>query len=99
VGNVSRAASAARAAGRVSRESQDVALANENVQALESQLAELDVQLKAESDSLQDAVSPDKLVLDKFVIKPKKADINVMRVGLLWLPFAVGADGAPQPLY
>ncbi len=99
VGNVSRAASAARAAGRIGRENQDVALATENVEALESQVAELDVQFRAESDSLQDSVSPDRLSLEEVVIKPKKADISVTRVGLVWLPFAVGADGVLEPLH
>jgi hypothetical protein len=99
VGNVSRAASAARAAGRVSRENQDVAHATENVAELESQLAELDAQFKAEVESLQDSVSPDKLSLEQVVIKPKKADIIVTRVGLVWLPFAIGADGVLEKLH
>jgi hypothetical protein len=97
-GNVSRAASAARAAGRVGRENQDVLQAAENVAALESQRAELDVQCKAEADALQDSVSPDKLALEQIVIKPKKADITVTRVALVWLPFAVGAGGTLEAL-
>ena len=99
VGNVGRAASAARSAGRVTRENQDVTQATENVAALESQRAELDVQFKAEADALQDSVSPDKLALEQIVIKPKKADINVTRVALVWRPFAARPDGTLEALY
>lgn len=84
--NVNRAASAARAAGRVSREKQDVSLAEENLQQLEEQCAELESDLKAETDALQDSVSPDRLMLEELVIKPKKADIGVTQVAVVWVP-------------
>jgi hypothetical protein len=84
--NVNRAASAARAAGRVSREKQDVSLAEENVQQLQEQRAALESEFQAETTALQDAVSPDRLTLEELVIKPRKADINITQVALVWLP-------------
>jgi hypothetical protein len=96
--NVSRATSAARAASRIGREKQDVAQAQENVQQYQDQLAELDAQLKAETAALDDSVSADKLALEDIVIKPRKADINVTLVALVWMPNAVAADGTTTPL-
>ncbi len=96
--NVTRAASAARAASRIGREKQDVTLAQENVQQYQDQLAELDAQFKAETATLDDAINADGLELEDIIIKPKKADINVTLVALVWLPNAVGADGATMPL-
>ena len=96
--NVSRAASAARAAGRIDREKQDVTLAQENVQQYQDQLAELDAQFKAETAALDDSVNADKLELEDIVIKPKKADINVTLVALVWMPGAAGNDGTTTPL-
>jgi hypothetical protein len=96
--NVSRAASAARAAGRISREKQDVTLAQENVTQYEEQLSELGIQFQAETDALDDSVSADKLELEDIVIKPKKADVGVTLVALVWIPCAVSADGSSTPL-
>jgi len=91
--NVSRATSAARAASRIGREKQDVALAEENVQQLQDQFAELEAQFKAETETIDDSVSADKFPLEEVIIKPKKADIGVTRVALVWRPVAVSPDG------
>src|SRR5262245_54977744 len=50
--NVGRATTAMRSAGRVMKESQDVSLAEENVAALQQQLADLEAQFRSESDAL-----------------------------------------------
>jgi hypothetical protein len=84
--NINRAASAARAAGRVSREKQDVSAAAENLQQLQEQRAELGSEFKAEAAALQDSVSADKLALEELVIKPKKSDIGITQVMLVWVP-------------
>jgi hypothetical protein len=96
--NVSRAATAARAAGRIGREKQDVAQAQENVQQYQDQVEELDAQFKAETAALDDSVNADKLELEDIVIKPKKSDINVTLVALAWMPCASSADGSTTPL-
>jgi hypothetical protein len=96
--NVSRAASAARSAGRIGREKQDVAQAQENVQQFQDQLDELDAQFKAETAALDDSVNADKLDLEDIVIKPKKSDINVTLVALAWTPCAASPDGTTTPL-
>lgn len=84
-GNVSRAATAMRSASRVSREKQDVAQAEENLQTLQVQLEELEAQFQAEVDALSDC-GPDRLLLEEITIKPKKADIAVLKVVLAWTP-------------
>jgi hypothetical protein len=96
--NVSRAASAARAASRIGREKQDVAQAQEDVQQHQDQLAELDAQFKAETAALDDSINAERLELEDIVIKPKKADINVTLVALVWVPCAASADGSMTPL-
>ena len=88
--NVNRAATAMRAAGRASREKQDVALASENLKQLQEQHEALEAEFKAEAKTLDDAVSPDRLPLEQFTIKPKKADISVVQVSLAWVPTGAG---------
>lgn len=82
--NVNRAASAMRAAGRIGREKQDVTLAEENVKALQDELADLEAQFKAETDALQETGNPDRLSVEEIEIKPRKADITITQVALAW---------------
>ena len=84
--NVNRAAGTMRAAGRISREKQDVAQATENVEQLQEQYAQLDAECKAKADEIRESISPDKLALEEVILKPKKADISVTLVALVWVP-------------
>jgi len=84
--NIGRATTAIRSAGRVMKESQDVGLAEENVAALQQQLADLEAQFKTESESLAAATDPLNEKLEMITIKPTKANIAVKLVALAWTP-------------
>jgi hypothetical protein len=85
--NVGRAATAARGVGRSMKESSDVARADENVQAIRQQLAELEVQVQAETDAVAAKIDPATESLDKTVVRPKKSDILVKLLALAWTPY------------
>jgi hypothetical protein len=82
--NVGRAASAARAAGRTAQEKQDIARAEGVVQAKADDKAELEAELKAEEQRLLDSYGADTLEIGRAEIRPKKADVVVTDVGLVW---------------
>lgn len=84
--NIGRATTAIRSAGRVMKESQDVGAAEENVAALQQQLADLEAQFKSESDALAAATDPLNEKLETVSIKPTKANIAVKLVALVWTP-------------
>ncbi len=84
--NIGRATTAVRSAGRVMKESKDVGAAEENVAALQQQLAELEAQFKSESDALAAATDPLNEKLELVCIKPTKANIAVKLVTLAWTP-------------
>jgi hypothetical protein len=84
--NVTRAASAMRAGGRVMRERQDISDAADNVEALQQQLNGLEAEFQAETTRIQDGLQPDTLALDELQIAPKKSEINVSGVTLVWRP-------------
>ena len=84
--NIGRATTAIRSAGRVMKESQDVGAAEENVAALQQQLADLEAQFKSESDALAAATDPLNEKLETISIKPAKANIAVKLVALVWTP-------------
>ena len=84
--NIGRATTAIKSAGRVMKESQDVGHAEDNVAALQQQLADLEAQFKAESDVLAAATDPLNEKLETVSIKPTKSNIAVKLVALAWTP-------------
>jgi hypothetical protein len=84
--NIGRATTAMRGAGRAIKESQDVGQAEENVSALQQQLADLEAQFKTETDALAAATDPLNERLETLSLKPTKANITVKLVALAWAP-------------
>ncbi|HEX6825185.1 MAG TPA: ATP-binding protein, partial [Nitrospiraceae bacterium] len=84
--NIGRATTAMRGAGRAIKESQDVGQAEENVSALQQQLADLEAQFKTETDALAAATDPLNERLETISLKPTKANIIVNLVALAWAP-------------
>ncbi len=91
--NIGRATTAIRSAGRVMKESKDVGAAEENVAALQQQLADLEAQFKSECDALAAATDPLNEKLETISIKPTKANIAVKLVALAWTPHWRDAKG------
>jgi hypothetical protein len=87
IGTVGRATTAARGAGRVYKESQDVARAGETVEAVQSQIDALNAQFQAESDELARLLDPAAEPLETVALKPKKTNIAVRSVVLAWTPY------------
>ncbi|HZH49757.1 MAG TPA: hypothetical protein VFD86_08310 [Nitrospira sp.] len=97
--NIGRATTAIRGAGRVMKESQEVSLAEENVAALQKQLADLEAQFKSESEALTAATDPLNEKLDTISIKPTKGNIAVKLVALAWTPHWRSSNGAMTPAW
>ncbi|MFN0021635.1 MAG: ATP-binding protein [Pirellulaceae bacterium] len=93
VSNINKASSAMKNAGKVFREQQDVSQAGETVEAYKERLANLDAEFKAEAEKIQLGFDADQLQLEEVAIQPKKSDITVSQVLLLWEPWVVAADG------
>jgi len=97
--NIGRATTAIRGAGRVLKESQDVSMAQENVAAVQQQLADLEAQFKAESEALAAASDPVQEKLQPVSLKPAKADITVKLIALAWTPHWKSSDGSMAPAW
>jgi hypothetical protein len=95
--NVTRAATSMRAAGRVARQRGDVAHAEESVEALAQRRDQLAAELDEQAEKIERAVSPESLQLESAVLQPRKADIAITRVTLLWTPWNVDATGLAEP--
>ena len=93
VGNVTRAASAMKSAGRIGKEKEDVARAGESVEVVQQRMQEMNTQLEQEIDDLTGQCDPASVSIDKTRIRPRKSDISVGNVALVWVPWTQAADG------
>ncbi len=86
IGTIGRATTAARGVGRAAQEREDVARASESVEELRGRVAELERELQSELDRVRANIDPTSLPLSERALRPKKADIQVTRVALAWIP-------------
>jgi len=91
-----RATTAARGAGRVLKERQDVGRAQENVEALQQQLADLEAEFKSEAES---AALPGAESIQTIKVKPTKQNISVKLVVLAWAPWWKTPTGERIPAW
>jgi hypothetical protein len=74
-------------------------MAQENVAALQQQLADLEAQFKTESEALAAASDPLQERLEHVSLKPAKADISVKLVTLAWTPHWRSSGGSMAPAW
>ena len=84
--SVSRAATAARGIGRAANQREDIARATERAAELRAQLDALERDFEADSARLEAAIDPATLPLDEKVVAPRKSDIDVQPLALVWIP-------------
>ncbi len=98
-GTIGKAATTMRGATRAMDQAGDVARAEETVQAVQRQLADLDAQFAAESEALAGSLERAASELETLELSPTKANIQVRLVALVWLPFSRDAVGMLKPAY
>jgi len=99
VSTIGRATTAARGAGRVLKETQDVGRAKETVAAVDEAIAKLDEQFKAEADALGASTDPLTEALETLALKPTRQSIAVRLVALAWAPCWRDRAGAVTPAW
>jgi hypothetical protein len=82
-----RATTAARGVSRSMKEAQDVTRAQETVEAIAQQNADLDAQFKAETESLDRSIDSQTEIFNKVSLKPTKANIAIKLLTLAWAPY------------
>jgi hypothetical protein len=93
--SVGRATTAARSASRIGREAQDVARAEESAEVIDQRLAELNTELEAAIAALDTSLDAQRIELREIRVAPRKSDIAIGKIQLLWTPWRTGADGFP----
>ena len=98
-GNIGRASSTIRSGMRTAKERSDIAAASENLDVLQQQRADLEAELNAEMKALDANTDPMLQKIETVAQRPKKTDITVRLVALVWLPHWKTPEGTIRPAY
>jgi hypothetical protein len=81
-----KVSTAARSVGRASKERTDVAHAEADVEAVREQITSINQELEAEVARLESEFDPQAIVVERTAVRPRKADIAVEDLALVWCP-------------
>ena len=84
VGTIGRATTAARGVGRSMKEAEDIGRARENVAAIQEQRQGLEEDLRTAMAALDASSDPTTEPLTTIAVKPKKTNLTVKLVALVW---------------
>jgi len=96
---ISRASSAMRNASRSMEESKDVSRAGDTIESIKLQISDLQAEFDSELSNLDQKFDSLTEPLDKLVIRPKKSDILVQLVSLVWVPYWQDSQGMLTPAW
>jgi hypothetical protein len=98
-GNIGRATTAMRGAGRISREKEDVQRAKQEVQALQGQMTTLQQEFEQETLRMQEKLDVGRPVVEKIKVNPRKNDILVRSLVLIWTPWLRASGDRIDPAF
>jgi len=84
--NAGRMGTSIRSATRAMKERQDIGHSQDTVEAYRQRLADLEQQFEAETAAVAEQFEAENIPIEPVELRPKKADISVSRVGILWSP-------------
>jgi hypothetical protein len=94
-----RASTAARGVSRTLKEREDVGGANESLESVRARRAQVESELQAEIQQLTLANDPGQLAIETTSVRPRKSDVTVESVALVWVPYWVGESGGARPAH
>ncbi|MEZ6042017.1 MAG: ATP-binding protein [Planctomycetaceae bacterium] len=97
--NMTRAGSAIRSASSLAKEAEDIRHAEEAYEAVVRKREELSAQVESEAQAIQDQFDPDLMEFQHAEITPRKSDMSIMRVVLVWLPYGVTRTGETERIF
>jgi hypothetical protein len=97
--NVSRAGSAMRSWGRAAGQREDIDRAKDDVESLQEKLTDLEQELKSEIAEVQDELNVGQLELQELTVRPRKSDMQIEQVALVWRPWRVDDNGIAEPAW
>jgi hypothetical protein len=97
--SATRIGSAVKKAGRIGKESSDVARANQTADNVKQQMAAMEDELAAEISKLDIEFDAQNEKLDEIRIRPKSTDTHIHFVALGWVPYLRRKSGESLPAW
>jgi hypothetical protein len=98
-GTVGRATTSMRGVGRIAREKEDIARAQKEVEVIQQKLADLEEEFKEKIVDMQEEFTLEELDLEEVRIRPRKSDISVGTIVLVWTPWRLDRSGLAEPAF
>ncbi len=86
VSNANKSARSMRSAGRLFKEKGDVARAEQDVERYQQELENLSMEMEDKIMAISEQYSPEQYQIEKFAITPRRADVFMVDIKLLWEP-------------
>ena len=95
-GNIGKAATSMRGVGRAAREKKDVEMAQMEVDEVKNAFSELENESKMELEKIREQYAPESIDLAELQVSPRKSDIAIGNLKLVWVPFWIDNDGIAE---
>jgi len=98
-GTVGRATTSMRGVGRIAREKEDIARAQKEVEIIQQKLVDLEEEFREKVAGMQEGFTAEELELEEVQIRPRKSDISVGAIALVWTPWRLDRSGLAEPAF
>ncbi|NLE38651.1 MAG: ATP-binding protein [Pirellulaceae bacterium] len=97
--NVRRAGSSMKSAGSAAKQRSDVKRAEEKLADYRQELADLEARFQQDCRKIEEAHRPEAFSLESLSLKPRKSDIQVESLQVVWMPWDVEPSGLAKPAF
>ena len=97
--NLTRASTSMRSVSGAAQQRGDIERAKEKVETLQRQLKELEDEFERDVQTLSAASDVSSLELESLEVRPRKSDIQLDPLQLVWTPWRINSDGMVEPLF
>lgn len=91
--NISKIGTSIRSAQRTMKARNDIGIAEDSVEAVQQAMGEVDQELSAKIDELKNKYNIDSVKTEALDLTPRKTDLSVISVVVVWAPYFAMADG------
>ncbi len=95
--NVSKAATSMRSVGRARQQHGDIGPAEEKLEDCQQDLKKLEEEFEVELKELEQQYDPMSLEIEELTLAPRKTDMEVVELSVLWMPWFVDSIGIATP--
>lgn len=94
-----RASTTVRGASEAASQHSDIGRAEETLKQVEQDYVELEAELRNDIEALSEQFDVENLELETTIVAPRKGDLKVSDIEVIWTPWQIDSHGMAQKLY